>query len=157
MIINKVSVGLEQRRKCRPGCGSTVPRQRPRDPVGEFLLVGRHATGLSFAGRVHHVPHRKYLRRSPDVPRRPLEDYTSIPENHHTAFSNRTRTVTRTGRDADVNPGVSLRLCSKRPSVARVVRGWLDAEEFAGPSGPAPRALGNKARRQGRRLDGAGH
>jgi hypothetical protein len=58
MIINKVSVGLEQRRKCRPGCGSTVPRQRPRDPVGEFLLVRRHATGLSFAGRVHQVPHR---------------------------------------------------------------------------------------------------
>jgi hypothetical protein len=108
MIINKVSVGLEQRRQCRPGCGSTVPRQRPRDPVGEFLLVGRHATGLSFAGRVHHVPHRQHLRRSPDAPRRPVEDYTSISENHHTALSNRMRTVTRTGRDADVNPGGSL-------------------------------------------------
>ena len=49
VIINKVSVGLEPRRKCRPGCDSTVPRQRPRDPVGEFLLIGPHATGLSFA------------------------------------------------------------------------------------------------------------
>jgi hypothetical protein len=105
MIINTVSVGLEQRRQCRPGCGSTVPRLRPRDPVGECLLVGRHATGLSFAGRVHHVPHRKHLRRLPDAPRRPVEDYTSISENHHTAFSNRMRKVTRTGRDADVNPG----------------------------------------------------
>jgi hypothetical protein len=67
MGINKVSVGLEERRKCKAGCGSTVPRQRPRDPVGEFLLVGQHATGLSFAGSVHHVPHRKHLRRSPDA------------------------------------------------------------------------------------------
>jgi hypothetical protein len=140
-----------------------VPRQRPRDLVGEFLLVGRHATGLSFAGSVHHVPHRKHLRRSPDAPRCPLEDYTSISENHHTAFSNRMRKVTRTGRDADVNPGGSLGLCSKRPPAARVVRGWLDAVEFAtgaavaGPSGPAPRALGKEARRQGRRLDGEGH
>jgi hypothetical protein len=106
VIINKVSVGLEQRRKCRPGCGSTVPsRGSARDPVGEFLLVGPHATGLSFAGSVHHGPHRKHLRRSPDAPRRPLEDYTSISENHHTAFSNRLRNVTRTGRDVDVNPG----------------------------------------------------
>jgi hypothetical protein len=105
-----------------------VPRQRPRDPVGEFLLVGRHATRLSFAGRVLHVPHRKHLRRSADAPRRPVEDYTSISEKHHTAFANRMRTVTRTGRDADVNPGGSLGLCSKRPSAARAVRGWLDAE-----------------------------
>ena len=105
MIINTVPVGLEQRRKCTPGCGSTIPRQCRRDSVGEFLLVGPHATGLSFAGRVHHVPHRQYLRRSPDAPRRPLEDYTSISENHHPAFSNRMRNVTRTGRDADVNPG----------------------------------------------------
>jgi hypothetical protein len=106
MIINQVSVGLEPRRKCRPGYGSTVPsRGGACDPVGEFLLVGPHATGLSFAGRVHHVPHRQHLRQSPDAPRRPLEDYTSISENHHTAFPNRMRTVTRTGRDADVNPG----------------------------------------------------
>jgi hypothetical protein len=41
-----------------------VARHRPRDPVGELLLVGPHATGLSFAGCVHHVPHRKHLRRS---------------------------------------------------------------------------------------------
>jgi hypothetical protein len=90
-------------------------------------------------------------------------DYTSISENHHTAFPNRMRKVTRTGRDADVNPGGSLGLCSKRPSAARVVRGWLDAVEFAtgtavaGPSGPAPRAPGKEVRRQGRRLDGEGH
>jgi hypothetical protein len=134
-----------------------VPRQRPRDPVGEFLRVGPHATGLSFTGRVHHVPHRQHLHRSPDAPRRPLEDYTSISGHHHPAFPNCRRTVTRTGRGADVNPGGSLGRCSKRPSAARVVCGWLDAAEFAGPSGPAPRALGNKARRQGRRLDGAGH
>ena len=105
MIINTVALGPEQRRQCRPGGGSTVPRQRPRDPVGEFLLVSRHATGLSCAGRVPHVPRRQHLRRSPDAPRRPVEDYTSISEHHHAAFSNRLRNVTQTGRDADVNPG----------------------------------------------------
>jgi hypothetical protein len=163
MIIHKVSLRLEQRRKCRPGSRSTVPRQPPRDRVGEFLLVGRHATGLSFAGRLHHVPHRQHRRRSPDAPRRPVEDYTSISENHHPAFANRMRDVTRTGRDADLKPGGSLGLCSKRPSAARVVCGWLDAVEFAtgtavaGPSGPPLRALENEARRQGRRLDGKGH
>jgi hypothetical protein len=163
MIINTVAVGLEPRRKCRSGGGSTVPRQRLRDRVGEFLLVGRHVTGLSCAGRVHHLPHRQHRRRSPDAPSRPVEDYTSISVNHHPAFSNRMRKVTRTGRDADVNPGGSLGLCSKRPSAARIVRGWLDAVEFAtgaavaGPSGPVPRALENEARRQGRRLDGEGH
>ena len=42
MITTKVSVGLEQRRKGRLGCGSTVPcRGSARDPVGEFLLVAR--------------------------------------------------------------------------------------------------------------------
>src|SRR5574341_1679819 len=40
-----------------------VARHRPRNPVRELLLVGPHATGLSFSGSVDHFSHQIYLRR----------------------------------------------------------------------------------------------
>src|SRR5438093_241182 len=43
-----------------------VARQRPPDPIGELLLVGLHAAGLSFAGSLHRISRRNPLRRSPD-------------------------------------------------------------------------------------------
>jgi len=33
--------------------------RRPRNPLGEFLLIGPHPTHLSFARGVLHVPQRK--------------------------------------------------------------------------------------------------
>ena len=63
------------------------------------------------------------------------------------------RKVTRIGRDADVNPGASLGRCSKRPSAARVVRGWLDAVEFATGAAVA-RQVDQHREFSGKKLDG---